>query len=53
MRAQLSDGFVIAEARGIGGDLKEHAAGSAKVDGMEILAIHDGRDMVAVLSQGL
>src|SRR5680860_306978 len=47
--AQLKQRFVDGEPGRIGGDLQEHAAGLAEVDGAEVVAVDDRRDVIAVL----
>ena len=46
-------GFVGGEAGGVGGDFEEGAAGFAEVDGVEVIAVHDGRDVEPVGTEGV
>ena len=51
-RTQFGCRFVEKEAGRVGGDLEEDAGGRAEVDGLEILPILDGRNIVALAAQG-
>src|SRR5579875_1059690 len=46
MRPQFFHRLIDCKSRGIGGNLKEHLAGLTKIDGVKILAIHHGCDVV-------
>src|SRR5579875_3267845 len=46
MPPQFFHRLIDCKSRGIGGNLKEHLAGLTKIDGVKILAIHHGCDVV-------
>src|SRR5881394_1479898 len=46
--AEILQRFIHREARRVGGDLEEHAARLAEIDGVEIFAVHHGCDVVTL-----
>ena len=53
MRAQFRRILVGGEARRVGGDLEQHAAGLAEVDCVEVLTVDDWRHVQAISSHAL
>lgn len=49
---EVGGGLVDGEAGVVGGDFEECAAGFAEVDGVEVVAVHDGGDVVAAGLEG-